>query len=54
MVAPDPRTGSSNPSNVGVAFADVWQCPKSVDRTFDGVKIHRRRRSRLGRPRRAI
>ena len=29
----------SNPTGVGVPFANLWQCPKSVKRTFGGVTI---------------
>ena len=31
---------TSNPTDVGVDFANLWQCPKSVTRTFGGVAIN--------------
>ena len=31
--------GRCQPSGSGIAFADLWQCPQSVTRTFDGIKI---------------
>jgi glycoside hydrolase-like protein len=30
---------ASKPSDVGIAFADIWQCPASVNRVFGGVTI---------------
>lgn len=30
----------SRPSDSGIAFADMWQCPQSVQRTFGGVNIN--------------
>jgi len=30
---------TSCPADCGIAFADLWQCPQSVERTFGGVKI---------------
>ena len=32
--------GSSKPTDVGVAFANLWQCPASTSRTFGGVTIN--------------
>ena len=31
--------GTSQPPDVGVDFADLWQCPASVSRTFGGAAI---------------
>ena len=31
---------TSKPTDVGVSFADLWQCPASVHRTFGGVNIN--------------
>jgi hypothetical protein len=31
---------SSQPTDVGIAFANLWQCPASVNRTFGGVTIN--------------
>jgi hypothetical protein len=31
--------GTSKPTDVGVVFADLWQCPASVTRTFGGVRV---------------
>jgi len=31
---------TSKPTDVGVVFADLWQCPVSVNRTFGGVTIN--------------
>ena len=30
----------SHPADSGIAFADMWQCPPSVTRTFGGVKVN--------------
>lgn len=30
---------TSKPADVGIAFAYIWQCPASVNRTFGGVTI---------------
>jgi hypothetical protein len=31
---------SSKPTDVGVSFANLWQCPQSVTKTFGGVSIN--------------
>jgi peptidoglycan hydrolase-like protein with peptidoglycan-binding domain len=31
---------ASRPADVGIDFADMWQCPSSVTRTFGGVSIN--------------
>jgi hypothetical protein len=30
---------TSKPTDVGVTFADLWQCPASVNKTFGGITI---------------
>ncbi len=32
--------GTSKPTDVGVTFANLWQCPASVSRSFGGVTIN--------------
>ncbi|HLJ46108.1 MAG TPA: glycoside hydrolase domain-containing protein [Bryobacteraceae bacterium] len=32
--------GTSKPTDVGVSFANLWQCPASVNRTFGAVTIN--------------
>lgn len=38
--SPDFNLQSSKPTDVGIDFANMWQCPTSVTRTFGGISIN--------------